>query len=124
MRSIEEWPVSAAAERLRKKREKRQKARELRRERARQWGLSIAEDLGAADSSVRQVFGFGSAFETWRTFREDSDIDLAIVGGDWFRLVRRIPQSEFDVSLIELDSQGKAFAEHVRARGELLYERS
>ncbi|MFO8064510.1 MAG: nucleotidyltransferase domain-containing protein [Spirochaetota bacterium] len=124
MRSIEDWPVSRAAERLRRRRQKRQKALEARRERAQEWARSLARELGAADSSVRQIIGFGSTFETWRNFREDSDIDLAVVGGNWFSLMRQIPEGEFEVSLIELELQPQDFIEHVRTHGDLLYERS
>jgi len=79
--------------------------------------------LANADESVEKIIGFGSTFEEWRTFRMDSDIDLGIIGGDWFRLTRAIPESEFEVSLVELDQQPEAFMTHVIRNGVVLYER-
>jgi broad specificity phosphatase PhoE len=76
MRSIEDWPVKKAAERIRRKRKQREAALAARRERAQAFAKTLAEELGAADESLREVFGFGSTFETWRSYREDSDIDL------------------------------------------------
>ena len=124
MRDIDYWPVAEAAERLRRRRKERREALVEHRERAQAWARALAQDLGAADDTVRRIIGFGSTFEIWRHFRTDSDIDLAIEGGDWFFLMRRIPPGEFEVSLVELEQQGVEFAEHVRAVGAILYERS
>ncbi|MGM0675346.1 MAG: hypothetical protein ACQETQ_11675 [Spirochaetota bacterium] len=60
-----------------------------RRGRAQEWARSLARELGAADSSIRHIIGFGATFETWRNFGEDSDIDLDQSG--WHRcLVERM----------------------------------
>jgi len=75
------------------------------------------------DPSLKKVIGFGSAFETWRSFREDSDIDLAIIGGNWSYLLRCIPKAEFKISLIELELQNQEFITHVTMHGEVLYEK-
>jgi hypothetical protein len=91
--------------------------------RAREWGLETAELLGSKDPTLEKVIGFGSAFETWRHFREDSDVDLAIVGGDWSFLSRILPKGEFSVSLVELNLQNPEFISHVIEHGEVLYER-
>ncbi len=73
-------------------------------------------------NTLEQVIGFGSAFETWRPFREDSDIDLAVIGSAWSFLSRLIPPSEFEVSLVELELQNQEFISYVRAHGTVLYE--
>lgn len=96
---------------------------EKRRIRAQEYAGNLAMKLGLADSGVRAILGFGSTFESWRQYRQDSDIDLALCGGDWGLLWSLIPQSEFSVSLIELDLQPKAFAEQVKAQGVVLYEK-
>jgi len=44
-------------------------------------------------------------------------------GGEWGVLWYLIPQSEFSVSLIELDLQPVAFAEQVKKQGVVLYEK-
>lgn len=115
--------VRAAAERLRKRHHDREKRASERRARAQQFARELAVRLGASDPRVTRIFGFGSTFETWRPYRQDSDIDLGIVGGDWFTVTRAIPQSEFEVSIVELDLQNPEFHDHVIARGTVLYER-
>jgi hypothetical protein len=94
-----------------------------RRERAREFASALALKFGAADASLLAVIGFGSTFEPERSYRLDSDIDLALSGGDWGKLWSMIPKSEFDVSLVELDPQPDAFARHVRSKGVVLYEK-
>jgi predicted nucleotidyltransferase len=115
--------VRQAAQRIRRIQRHRDRQLRDRRCRAREWGFKIAADLAAADPDLKKVIGFGSSFETWRNFREDSDIDLAIIGGDWFRLIRHIPEGEFEVSLVELDQQNPEFIAHVLNHGEVLYEK-
>ena len=111
------------AERLARRWEKNRLEAEGRRTRAQVFAGKLASRLGLADPSVRTIVGFGSTFETWRQYRQDSDIDLALCGGDWNLLWSLIPQSEFSVSLVELDLQTEAFAEQVRAQGVVLYEK-
>jgi len=96
---------------------------EARRDRARDFAGKLAVQLGLADPGVRAILGFGSTFESWRQYRLDSDIDLALCGGNWGLLWSLIPQSEFSVSLIELDLQPDTFAEQVKKQGVLLYEK-
>jgi len=115
--------VREAAERLKKIRRQRDRELEERRKRARERGAAIAVQLGEADPSLKRVIGFGSVYETWRNFREDSDIDLAMQGGDWSYLASLIPSGEFKVSLVELDLQNQEFIDQVLTHGEVLYER-
>lgn len=84
---------------------------------------TVAPWLGQADPEVTRIVGFGSTFETWRTYREDSDIDLGVQGGDVTALSRSMPEGEFEVSLVELDLQNAEFKEHVPTHGEVLYEK-
>jgi len=118
-----DFSVREAAERIRRKSEIREQERTGRRKRAREWARRTAVHLGNRDRSLRRVFGFGSTFEEWRNYRIDSDIDLGVEGGDWSLLMRSIPPSEFDVSIVELELQNTEFADYVRAHGEMLYER-
>lgn len=118
-----DFSVREAAERIRRKTEIREQERAERRTRAKEWARRTAVHLGHCDRSLQRVFGFGSTFEEWRNYRSDSDIDLGVEGGDWSLLMRSIPPSEFDVSIVELDLQNTEFADYVRAHGEVLYER-
>lgn len=115
--------ILKAADRLRRKYRAEEEGLKKRREQANEWALKIAATLAAEDSDLKQVFGFGSVFEEWRRFRYDSDIDLAIVGGNWSRLMRAIPESSFSVDLVELEWQNQEFKNHVREKGVLLYEK-
>ena len=59
------------------------------------------------------MWGFGSTWETWRTFRMDSDVDIGLEGGDWSRAISRLYrldiEREFKVSLVSLDEQPTTF---------------
>jgi predicted nucleotidyltransferase len=115
--------VLKAADRLRQKYRAEEEDLEKRREHANAWAKVITSVLAAEDPDLKQVFGFGSVFEEWRRFRFDSDIDLAIVGGNWSRLMRVIPESGYSVDLVELELQNQEFKNHVREKGVLLYEK-
>lgn len=117
------FSVREAANRIRRKTEILKRERAERRERAKAWARRAAIQLASCDASLRRVIGFGSTFEDWRNYREDSDIDLAVEGGDWSLLTRSLPSGEFEVSIVELDLQNSEFADYVREHGEVLYEK-
>ena len=115
--------VKAAAERIRRRYRALSERASARRVRAQEFARELAGRLAATDERVEKIIGFGSTFETWRNYRLDSDIDLGVVGGDWFKLTSVIPASEFDVSIVELDLQDEEFRQHVLTHGETLYEK-
>lgn len=115
--------IQRAAERLRRKYRTEEAALESRREQAYKQAVEIASVLAKADPDLEQVYGFGSVFELWRRFRNDTDIDLALVGGNWSRLMRAVPESDFSVDLVELELQNRDFIDHVREKGVLLYDK-
>ena len=117
------FSVQKAADRIRRIRKRREQLLRERRQRAQESGRMIAAELGAADPGLEKVIGFGSTYETWRNYREDSDIDLAIIGGDWFKLMRHVPEGDFKVSLVELNLQNHEFISYVLEHGEVLYEK-
>lgn len=94
--------------------------RTRRLERAREEAPRLAAELARIDPSVREVWLFGSV-ATGRTGRERFDIDLAIRGGDVISLYARMPDSEFEVDLVDLDSVSERFRELVMRRGERIY---
>ena len=115
----------AAADRLRKRFAAQEREATLRRARGQEFARVLARRLGDAHEGVEQIIGFDSTFETWRNYRLDSDIDLAFIGGDWFALVRLAEEfeSEFEISLIDLNDQNEAFRDQVLKVGEVLYEK-
>ena len=123
MKGETSWPISLAADRIRKRNLERDAALKERRERAHSWGEAVAARLGRSDPEIKQILGFGSTFEKWRNYRKDSDVDLAMIGGDWSKAMSRLPTGEFEVSLIELELQNDEFASYVNEHGIVLYEK-
>lgn len=80
----------------------------------------LAELFARTDPSVVRVWGYGSAFERGRPFRLDSDLDLAVEGGDVARLQRLSDGSDFEVELVDITGQDDFFVRQIRAQGHLL----
>ncbi len=120
---MDQGELKATARRMRRRSELRRREAAARRERAQEFGRVVAERLGAADATITRVWGFGSTYERSRPYRLNSDLDLAVEGGGHSALRDFDPDGEFEISLIELADQRTEFAEMVRSRGVLLYER-
>lgn len=73
--------VVAAQRRLRKEAQ-RQAMLQERRAAARAHAEELARKIASADPTVRRIWGFGSTFDVRLRFREYSDIDLAVEGGE------------------------------------------
>jgi predicted nucleotidyltransferase len=81
----------------------------------------LAARMGAQDQTVRRVVLFGSTIPG-RRYRVDSDIDLAVEGGDRAHLERialGVPQS---VDIVGIDELRPGIRERVLAEGIVLYE--
>lgn len=81
----------------------------------------LASRMGSEDPTLRRVILFGSTLPG-RRYRQDSDIDLAVEGGDRPRLERlaaTLPQS---VDVIALDELRPGILERVLKEGVVLYE--
>lgn len=117
------FQLEAAVERLRRENRRNREACDRRREQARLEGLRLAEVFGQNDSSVVRVWGYGSAFEKGRPFGLDSDLDLAVEGGEVLRLQRLVGDSPFEVELVDITDGEDFFARQIRRNGRLLWER-
>lgn len=95
----------------------------VRRIEAQAEGARLAVELSLADSGIQKIWGFGSTFEDALPFTLNSDIDLAVEGGSLLGLYRIAERSAFPVDLVDITSATDAFAERVRSRGRLLFER-
>lgn len=95
----------------------------LKREKAREEAKMLARRLLESDPTLKTVWGFGSVFEESRPFRPDSDIDLAIEGGDIFAAFRLVEGSEFKVDVVDITDCHDEFAERIRAQGVVLGQR-
>jgi len=109
-----------AARRIRLENDKETEALLLRRSRAQEVGRELAWNIVRAHPEVGKIWGFGSAFETWRNFRMTSDIDLAVESGDILALLSLVEDKEFQVDLLNLSSCQASMADFVRAQGVVL----
>ena len=81
----------------------------------------LADRMGQEDPTLRRVVLFGSTLPG-RRYRADSDIDLAVEGGDRAlleRIASSVPQS---VDIIGLDELRPGILDRVLAEGVVLYE--
>jgi predicted nucleotidyltransferase len=115
--------IRAAAERINAQNRRENAAIAARKLQADTEGRRLARLLGESDPQVRSVWGFGSVYESGRPYRMDSDIDLAVEGGDHFAQLRLVETSTFPVDLVDLDSSGQTFAALVKERAIELYLR-
>ena len=82
--------------------------------------MDSSELLSDADREVKRVFFFGSA-STGRGFRLDSDIDLAVEGGDILSHIGLAEGSAFSVDVVDFLALPALFRARVESEGELLY---
>ena len=81
----------------------------------------LASRMGSEDPTLRRVILFGSTLPG-RRYRLDSDIDLAVEGGDRPRLERLASELHQSVDVIALDELRPAVFERVLEEGVVLYE--
>jgi predicted nucleotidyltransferase len=104
-------------------RRRNQEAAQRRRERlkrARREAPRIAGELARIEPDVDEVWLFGSV-GTGRVGRDEFDIDLAVTGADVVSLYARLPDSEFEVDLVDLESVSDLFREMIYRRGWRIY---
>ena len=114
-------PVEVAG-RFRAENEKERSVIAGRREGARKAGRELAEAIVAGHPEVMRVWGFGSTFESWRAFRMDSDIDLAVEAGNVLELSRLVEGLGFSVDLVDLSECPDTLAVFIRSQGVVLAE--
>jgi predicted nucleotidyltransferase len=114
-------PVDVAR-RFRAENDRERDAIGRRRAQAQTIGRELADALVASHPDVKKVWGFGSTFETWRAFRMDSDIDLAVEAGNVLELSRLVEDCGFPVDLVDLGECPCNMAEFIRSQGVLLAE--
>ena len=109
--------ISACANRLLKENEKYDKEMTRRRMEAKNEAVRIAALLRSQDPKITRIWGFGSVFENSRPFSANSDIDLAIEGGDYFKAFKIVERSSFKIDLIDITEKYDSFASHIRKHG-------
>lgn len=81
----------------------------------------LAKELSVMQGVLR-IIHFGSS-ASGRNFRLDSDIDLAISGGDLLESMRLAESSDFNVDIIEIDTVPSPLKEAILEQGVVLYEK-
>lgn len=118
--------IAAARRNLQARHERERAEREARRAAAERAVTEAVRRAIAGFPTVRRVFLFGSVIRE-NAFRADSDVDVAVEGlgvADYFPIWKAIedaaPEWVIDVRDI---TQPSDFADRVRERGKLIYER-
>lgn len=111
---------AAVARRIQQANTRERRALTAQRTAAQDAARHLADLLIIQYPEVETVWGFGSTFEAWRSYRAGSDIDLAIEHGDIVQLYPLVEQCGFPVDLVSLEDCDHAFARSVRARGSIL----
>ncbi len=101
-------------------RERREIARRAKAARAE--ARRLARLIARSDESVRAVYLFGS-LAAGEPNRLEFDIDLAVQGGDIYRAMERVEDSQFDVDLVDLDRVPDHVRQAIVERGAVLAER-
>jgi len=109
-----------AARRLLIQNAREQAVLDNRRVLAREEGRRLARRILAEIPGVRSVLGLGSTWELWRDYRKDSDIDLAVEGGDILSAMTIVEQSSMPVDVLDLSSCPAAMARIIRENGVVL----
>ncbi|MCF6334141.1 MAG: nucleotidyltransferase domain-containing protein [Spirochaetales bacterium] len=112
--------VSAYANRLNRENDKYDKEMARRRREAKDEAERIASLLRSQDPEITQIWGFGSVFEDSRPFSENSDIDLALEGGNYFKAFKIVERSSFKIDLIDITDKDDSFASLIRKHGKPL----
>lgn len=80
----------------------------------------LAVEMGKADPTLRTVMLFGSTLPG-REYRINSDIDLAIRGGNQALLERVAEQSSFHIDIIAIEDARPGIKERIMDEGLVIY---
>jgi predicted nucleotidyltransferase len=126
LRMISEAAIRTYRQAYQKRLAQQQRQREAARQQVLQEVMERIPAVAAAYPSVKRLYLFGS-LATPGTFRPDSDVDIAVEGGGaetyfalWRDLDHAFPDWFIDLRDISTPS---SFAEQVRRRGVVIYER-
>lgn len=107
----------------RQKRENARYERELkdRLEEARDFLESVPTALLKLDPTIRKIVLFGS-LASGRVRRIDFDIDLAVDGDRYLKIVDWSLRQAFPIDVVDLQGVDEGFAQEVAQNGRILYE--
>jgi predicted nucleotidyltransferase len=111
------FDIAEAARRINSENREEAEQAAARRREAREEAVRIAAELRAKDPCIKGIWGFGSTFEPALPYRLDSDIDLAIEGGDIIALLAVAERARFKVDLVDIGDRDDYFARRIRSEG-------
>ena len=111
-----EAELQGYAQRLAALNRKHDTAMHLRRQEALQEAHRLAQQLYDSLPGLKGVYGFGSVFAPGTTFTEQSDIDLAIDGGELIDAVRICLHSPFRVDVVDITNPEDPITLDIRDR--------
>ena len=114
------FDIEAAARRINTENRKEDEKTAVRRQAAQAEARRMATEFRAQDASVSTIWCFGSTFDMSRPYRMDSDIDIAVEGGELLKLISIAENSSFSVDLIDISGSDDEFARLIRKYGTLL----
>ncbi|MDP3177587.1 MAG: hypothetical protein Q8M76_06760 [Spirochaetaceae bacterium] len=114
------FDLAEAARRINRENREEAERASARRQEARDEAVRLAAELRAKDPCIKRIWGFGSTFEQALPYRLDSDIDLAIEGGDIYTLQTVAEASRIEVDLVDISDRDDYFARRIRSEGAAL----
>jgi predicted nucleotidyltransferase len=111
-----------AAKQILLENEKEQEELDIRRREARKLAGKLAREILKKSPESKKVWGFGSTFDSWRSYRKSSDIDLAVESGDIMELLPLVEGYEYNVDLVDISSTSSEMADRIHRYGILLGE--
>jgi len=117
MPGIADFDSKAAGRRINDENRLEDERIERRRIAARAEAGRLADAMRATDPGVKAIRGFGSTFEDGRPYRMDSDIDIAIEGGDLLSLEKIADASCFKVDLVDISDCDDGFSRMIKESG-------
>ena len=94
----------------------------VKRAEALQEAHRLAYAFAEAEPELRRVRLFGSLLPG-RNYRDDSDIDMAVEGGNIFSFIKIAEVSPCSVDVVDLAGLREGMADRVRNEGVVLYEK-
>ena len=114
--AADSFDIDEAARIINKENARQEAFAAKQRKEAQKEGRRIAEAIKEADPEVREIWGFGSTFEEDRPYRLNSDIDLAVEGGDILKAWRIADKSGFKVDVVDISANDR-FTREVKKNG-------
>ena len=114
------FDIAVVAENIETRNREIHKEAQIRRRRPQEEGKTIAHKLKIAMPEIKAVWGFGSTYEENRPYHLNSDIDLAIEGGDILQAFLIAEKSEFKVDIVEIFAEDDTFSKMLKQNGKRL----